>query len=75
MKLSLFVIDERVLGKYSALVEMIRNKEGFLSDEVLMKFLKITPEFLNCVREAIEKNPDWDDEDVADYVMSELECD
>ena len=40
-----------------------------------LQFMNITPEFLQCVREAIENNPDWDDEDIADYAISETESD
>ena len=75
MNLNLFAIDERVLGKYSEKVERIRKNNGQLSDDQLIKFMEITPEFLQCVREAIENNPDWDDEDVADYALSETESD
>ncbi len=75
MNLNVFSIDERILGKYSEKVELIRDNNGLLSDDTLIKFLKITPEFLHCAREAIEKYPDWDDEDIADYVISETECD
>ena len=75
MNLNLFAIDERVIGKYSKVVEQIRNNNGLLSDEMMVKFMNITPEFLQCVREAIENNPDWDDEDVADYAISETESD
>lgn len=75
MNLNLFAIDERVIGKYSKVVEQIRNNNGLLSDEMMVKFMNITPEFLQCVREAIENNPDWDDEDIADYAISETESD
>ncbi len=75
MNLNLFAIDERVLGKYSEKVERIRKNNGQLSDDQLIKFMEITPEFLQCVREAIENNPDWDDEDVADFALSETESD
>ena len=75
MNLNLFAIDERVLGSYSRLVKLIRNNNGQLSDDQLIKFMEITPEFLQCVRETIENNPDWDDEDVADYALSETESD
>ncbi len=75
MNLNLFAIDERVIGKYSKVVEQIRNNNGLLSDEMMVKFMNITPEFLQCVREAIENNPDWDDEDVADFALSETESD
>ncbi len=75
MNLNVFATDERVLGKYSKVVELIRDSNELVSDEILVKLLKITPEFLHCTREAIEKYPDWDDEDIADYVISETECD
>ncbi len=75
MNLNLFAVDERALGKYSKVVEQIRNNNGLLSDELMVKFMKITPEFLQYVREAIENNPDWNDEDVADYIISETESD
>ena len=75
MNLNLFSIDERILGKYSDKVELIRDNNIPVSDEELIKILKITPEFLSCVRKAIKDNPDWDDEDVADYAISETECD
>lgn len=75
MNLNVFATDERVLGKYSKVVELIRKNNVQLSDDQLIKFMEITPEFLQCVREAIEKYPDWDDEDIADYAISETECD
>lgn len=75
MNLNVFATDERVLGKYSKVVELIRDSNELVSDEILVKLLKITPDFLRCVREAIEKHPDWDDEDIADYAISETECD
>ena len=75
MNLNVFATDERVLGKYSKVVELIRANNIPVSDDELVKILKITPEFLSCVRKAIEENPDWDDEDVADYAISETECD
>ena len=75
MNLNVFATDERVLGKYSKVVELIRANNIPVSDDELVKILKITPEFLSCVRKTIEENPDWDDEDVADYAISETECD
>ncbi len=75
MNLNVFATDERILGKYSNIVKLIRKNNAHLSDEQLISFLEITPEFLNCVRKAREDNPDWDDDDIADYVISETECD
>ena len=75
MNLNVFATDERVLGMYSKVVEQIRGSDALVSDEILVKILKISPEFLSCVRKTIEENPDWDDEDVADYAISETECD
>ena len=71
MNINVFAADERVLGKYSKVVEQIRDSDEEVSDEMLIKILKITPEFLQCAREAIAKYPDWDDEDIADYVIAE----
>ena len=71
MNLNVFAADERVLGKYSNIVECIRRNNGLLTDDQIIKFMGITTEFLKCTREAIEKYPDWDDEDIADYVIAE----
>ena len=61
--------EEREIGNYGRVVALIRNNNGFLSDEQMLVFMHITPSILKNVRYVINEHPDWDDEDVADEVL------
>ena len=70
-----FAIDERELGEYKRIVYQIRGNNGLLTDETMIAFMKITPTVLSCVRKALSKHPDWDDEDITEEVLAMPEMD
>ncbi len=61
--------DNIELGEYMAYVSQIRGNEGQLSDEAMIKFMKINPNVLSYTRRVISEHPDWDDEEVAEEVL------
>ena len=62
--------DNIELGEYMTYVSQIRGNEGQLSDEAMIKFMKINPNVLLYTRRVISEHPDWDDEEVAEEVLS-----
>lgn len=73
MNLNVFSADERELGDYRRVVSQIRGNNDLLSDDAMIKFMKISPEVLQLVRKVISEHPDWDDEEVADEVLAGLD--
>ena len=62
--------DERELGEFIKLVNSIRNNNGLLSDEQIIAFMRIKTETLENIQKLLSQHPDWDDEQVADEVLS-----
>ena len=67
------VADERDLGEYRSYVRMVRENNGLLSDDVLVKFMKITNTLLSIIRRVLGDHPDWDNEAIAEEVMIQEE--
>ncbi|MBR1479072.1 MAG: Rpn family recombination-promoting nuclease/putative transposase [Lachnospiraceae bacterium] len=65
--------DERDIGEYRGYVRMVRDNNGLLSDDVLVKFMKITDTLLSIIRRVLGDHPDWDNEAVAEEVMIQEE--
>ena len=75
MNINVDRLDNIDLGEYKRIVNQIRGNNGLLSDETMIEFMKITPTVLYCVRKALSEHPDWDDEDIAEEVLSMDELD
>mgnify|MGYP007070242232 CR=1 FL=1 len=69
MSISAQMNDEREVGEYTSRVGMIRNNNGFLSDDQMITFMHITPRTLTTIRFVINSHPDWNDKDVAEEVL------
>ena len=62
--------DERELGDYRTYVRSVRDNDGSFTDDMIVKFLKISSNTLNNIRAVLSSHPDWDDEDVAEEVLN-----
>ena len=69
MSINANIADEREVGQYSNLVNLIRSNNGFLTDEQMIGFMHITSNTLKTVRLVINLHPDWNDEVVAEKVL------
>ena len=63
--------EQQKLGKYSEKVAMIRSNNGEVSNETMIKVLRINENDYNRIMYFIDNHPDWDDEDVADAILNE----
>ena len=57
------------VGDYRRVVYLIRENNGFLTDEQMIGFMHITLNTLKTVRFVIKLHPDWNDEVVAEKVL------
>ena len=57
------------VGDYMRVVRSIRDNNGFLEDDAITRFLKISLNTLKTVRFVIKLHPDWNDEVVANKVL------
>ncbi len=62
--------EDKELGEYRTYVNMIRENNGTFSDDAIVRFMRISPNLLVAVRNVISEHPDWDDEEVAEEVLS-----
>lgn len=65
-----YAAEERELGEYAGYVKQIRGNDGTVSDELFMTITKISPNILLLTRQILSEHPDWDDEEVAEEVLS-----
>ena len=56
------------MGRYTDKVASIREGAGVVDDAALIKVLRISPTVFYLVKDELTKNPDWDDEQVAEEV-------
>ena len=75
MYINTFAMDEREIGDYRRIVKSIRKNDKIFPDDEIISFLDIKPIVLYCVRKALSEHPDWDDEDIAEEVLSMDELD
>ena len=65
--------ENQKLGGYEKTVSFVRKFHGKVSDGELISAAKIEePVFLGIIS-CIAEHPDWDDEDVADWLMEEYD--
>ncbi len=74
MSISAQLSDERDVGEYRKSVDLIRNNNGFLTDDQITTFMRITPKTLQSIRFVITNHPDWSDTDIAKEVI-EMQAD
>ena len=60
--------EERELGEYRKIVASIRDCK--YPDDIIVDILRIKGDTLTSVRQVISEHPDWDDEEVAEEVLS-----
>ena len=68
MSINALSAEDKELGEYRTYVNQIRDSE--FPDDVLIKVLKVDGKTLMLVRNIISEHPDWDDEEVAEEVLS-----
>ena len=57
------------LGEYKGRVSMVRELRNQTSKQTLIKICYDNPELLQTIFDAIDANPDWDDEQIAEHVF------
>ena len=57
------------LGRYMERVSMVRELRNQASKQTLIKICYDNPELLKTILDTIDANPDWDDEQIAEYVF------
>ena len=62
--------DMKELGEYRGFVRSVRDNDGSFTDDMIVKFLRISSNTLNNIRVVLSSHPDWDDEDVAEEVLN-----
>ncbi|WP_031548291.1 hypothetical protein [Oribacterium sp. FC2011] len=75
MSINTFAMDEQLVGEYKKIVKSIRKNDGIYPDNDILTILDINPTVLFCVRKALSKHSDWDDEDIAEEVLAMPEMD
>ena len=60
--------DMKELGDYRTYVRSVRDSA--FSDDILTAVLKIALTTIQNIRSVINAHPDWDDEDVAEEVLT-----
>ena len=65
--------EQQKLGKYAAMVSIIRNRDDGVSDATLLKMLRIDKGVFDRILTLIVEKPEWDDEEIADAVIAEEE--
>ena len=63
--------ENKKLGRYETAVSNVRFLHGRISDEELIEAAKISEIMLQSILTCIASHPDWDDEDVADWLIQE----
>ena len=65
--------ENRKLGLYEHIVTTVRGFYGEISDDLIINKAKISQRLFDAILECIAKHPDWDDEDVAEWLIQEYE--
>ena len=65
--------ENKKLGRYEMAVSVVRNEFGNLDDDRIMNMVKVSREEYDLILNCIADHPDWDDEDVADWLIKEYE--
>ena len=65
--------ENKKLGKYEHIVTTVRGFYGEIPDEMIINKAKISQRLFTSILECIANHPDWDDEDVADWLIQEYE--
>ncbi|MCR5778187.1 MAG: hypothetical protein K6G84_12370 [Lachnospiraceae bacterium] len=71
MSVNIVSAEDKELGEYRRIVKSIRNSN--YPDDVILDILMIKGDTLKSVRNVISEHPDWDDEEVAEEVLSREE--
>ena len=69
MLLSIYLEEQKVVGKYSGIVEQIRgwyDRKSKVPMKDAAEFVDITVPQFEGVLALIKEHPDWDDEEIAD---------
>ena len=61
------------LGKYEMTVSVVRGLYGEIPDELIINKSKISQDLFDAILDCKAHHPDWDDEDVADWLIQEYE--
>ena len=65
--------ENKKLGKYEMTVSVVRGLYGEIPDELIINKSKISQDLFDAILDCIAHHPDWDDEDVADWLIQEYE--
>ena len=71
MNINVFAADERILERYCVHIELI--KSGKIDDEVFLSVTKLPGNEIELMKKVIAEHPEWDDEDIAEEVLSRLD--
>ena len=71
MNINVFAADERILERYCVYIELI--KSGKIDDEVFLSVTKLPGNEIELMKKVIAEHPEWDDEDIAEEVLSRLD--
>ena len=74
MSIGAQMFDREMVGIYTDRVGQIRNNNGFLTDDQIVTFMRITPKTLQSIRFVIDLHPDWEDDEIAEEVL-DMEAD
>ena len=69
MRFNELMMDTKRLGEYTDRIKMIREFRTQFDEASLIKISYHNPELLHTILDAIDANPDWDDEQVAEYIF------
>lgn len=61
-------LNERLIGKYSHVVSMIRGVIGEFTTKQMAKYFKVDEEFCERTVECIKEHPEWNDDQVIEDV-------
>ncbi|MEE3485510.1 MAG: Rpn family recombination-promoting nuclease/putative transposase [Bacteroidales bacterium] len=65
--------QNKKLGRYESAVSCVRELYGEIDDSRIMSMAKITQEEYDAILRCITEHTDWDDEDIADWLIEEFE--
>lgn len=65
--------ENRKAGRYENAVSFVREFYGDVDDSRIMSSAKISQEIFDAILSCIADHPDWDDEDVADWLIDEFD--
>ena len=60
--------ENRRMGRYDQTVTVARRGREIYSSEAIANLMKVDPEIIEDIFSAIDAHPDWDDEEIAEYL-------